>query len=63
MAGAAAASLLLLAGCGSGNSGNTGSSGGGGATSGLTAPTENQPVPSQVGKPEGALNLIAWEGY
>jgi len=30
---------------------------------GLTAPAANIPVPSSVGKTEGRLNLIAWEGY
>jgi len=30
---------------------------------GLTAPEANSPVPSSVGKTEGHLNLIAWEGY
>src|SRR5271166_4301909 len=36
----------------------------GGAVSGLgTPPQQNTPVPSSVGKGEGALNLIAWEGY
>src|SRR5579863_3345158 len=32
-------------------------------TSGLTAPEANASVPSSVGKGEGTLNLIAWEGY
>ena len=35
----------------------------GSTTSGLTAPTANMPVPSTIGKGEGHLNLIAWEGY
>jgi len=30
---------------------------------GLTAAAANIPVPSSVGKTEGRLNLIAWEGY
>jgi putative spermidine/putrescine transport system substrate-binding protein len=30
---------------------------------GLSAPAANSPVPSSVGKTEGRLNLIAWEGY
>jgi putative spermidine/putrescine transport system substrate-binding protein len=30
---------------------------------GLTAPEANSPVPTSVGKTEGRLNLIAWEGY
>lgn len=29
----------------------------------LSAPTANMPVPKAVGKTEGHLNLIAWEGY
>ena len=38
--------------------------GAGASTSGRsTPPTQNLPVPSSVGKGEGALNLIAWEGY
>jgi putative spermidine/putrescine transport system substrate-binding protein len=55
---------IAAAGCGSGSA--SGGSGGGtaaGGTSGLTAPTANTPVPSAVGKTEGKLNLIAWEGY
>jgi putative spermidine/putrescine transport system substrate-binding protein len=35
----------------------------GSTTSGLTVPTANMPVPSTIGKGEGHLNLIAWEGY
>jgi len=30
---------------------------------GLVAPEANAPVPSSIGKGEGKLNLIAWEGY
>jgi putative spermidine/putrescine transport system substrate-binding protein len=30
---------------------------------GLSAPAANSPVPTSVGKTEGRLNLIAWEGY
>jgi putative spermidine/putrescine transport system substrate-binding protein len=54
---------IAAAGCGSGSS--SGGSGGiaAGGTSGLTAPTANTAVPSAVGKTEGQLNLIAWEGY
>src|ERR1700728_1215984 len=33
------------------------------AGSGLTAPTANMPVQKSIGKGEGKLNLIAWEGY
>ncbi len=59
---------LLAAGCGSsGGSGGTGGSGG--STSGGAAgaagqvPTANLPTLKTVGKGEGTLNLIAWEGY
>jgi putative spermidine/putrescine transport system substrate-binding protein len=54
---------IAATGCGSGSS--SGSSGGvaAGGTSGLTVPTANTAVPSAVGKTEGKLNLIAWEGY
>ena len=38
-------------------------SGSGSGTSGLTAPQANTAVPTSVGKGEGQLNLIAWEGY
>jgi putative spermidine/putrescine transport system substrate-binding protein len=61
---AAASALALAAGCSSSSSGTpSGGSSGGGATSGLTAPEAGAPVPSSVGKTEGHLNLIAWEGY
>jgi putative spermidine/putrescine transport system substrate-binding protein len=33
------------------------------ANGGLVAPEANAPVPTSVGKGEGKLNLIAWEGY
>src|SRR6266853_529164 len=36
---------------------------GGGAVAGQTVPTANLPVLQTVGKGEGQLNLIAWEGY
>jgi putative spermidine/putrescine transport system substrate-binding protein len=35
----------------------------GSATAGLTAPEANAAVPTTIGKTEGHLNLIAWEGY
>src|SRR5579863_2791674 len=35
----------------------------GSTTSALTVPTANMPVQSTIGKGEGHLNLIAWEGY
>jgi putative spermidine/putrescine transport system substrate-binding protein len=55
---AAASAAMLVAACGSSGGGT--SSGG---TSGLTPPQANTAVPSSVGKGEGKLNLIAWEGY
>jgi putative spermidine/putrescine transport system substrate-binding protein len=60
---AAAAAVALAAGCSS--SGGTSSSGGssGGSSSALSAPEAKAAVPSSVGKAEGHLNLIAWEGY
>src|SRR5215467_12526414 len=33
------------------------------STSGQTVPTANLPVLQKIGKGEGQLNLIAWEGY
>jgi putative spermidine/putrescine transport system substrate-binding protein len=65
---AALAALLLAAGCSSastsgGGSGSGSSSGSGSGTAGLTAPEANAAIPSSVGKGEGKLNLIAWEGY
>ncbi|HEX8977449.1 MAG TPA: ABC transporter substrate-binding protein [Solirubrobacteraceae bacterium] len=58
---------LAVTACGgsSGKSSSGGASAGGQSspTAGLTAPEANAPVPSSVGKGEGHLNLIAWEGY
>jgi putative spermidine/putrescine transport system substrate-binding protein len=59
-----AAMAMAVTACGS--SGNSSASGGGGqssGTAGLKAPEANAAVPSAVGKTEGHLNLIAWEGY
>jgi putative spermidine/putrescine transport system substrate-binding protein len=63
-----AALSVLLAACSSGGGGSSSGSGGGSAsapagTSGLTVPTASLPVLQTVGKGEGQLNLIAWEGY
>ncbi len=54
---------ILAAGCGSGSGSGTsgGSSQGGGAAPVPT--TAGLPVPKTIGKGEGTLNLIAWEGY
>ncbi len=59
---AALSAMLLIAGCGS-SGGTSSSSSSGGATAGLTPPQAGTAVPSSVGKTEGHLNLIAWEGY
>jgi spermidine/putrescine-binding protein len=58
----ALSAMALIAGCGSSGSPPATSSSSGG-TAGLTAPAAGQAVPSAVGKTEGHLNLIAWEGY
>jgi putative spermidine/putrescine transport system substrate-binding protein len=68
-----AAMSLAVAACGSSSStpaatAGSGNAAGGSATAqagtaGLTVPTANLPVPQKVGKGEGQLNLIAWEGY
>jgi len=55
-----AAVALFAAGCGSSGSG-TGSSSPG--SSGISVPTASLPVLKTIGKGEGKLNLIAWEGY
>jgi len=72
--GLAVASLAAI-GCSSSNSSSTSSSstssstssnssqGAGTGTAGLTVPTANLPVLQAIGKGEGQLNLIAWEGY
>ena len=64
---------LAVAACGSSGStpaatAGSGSATGGSATAqagtaGLTVPTASLPVLQKVGKGEGQLNLIAWEGY
>src|SRR5579859_2671209 len=56
----AAAVTVALAACG-GSGGNSSQNSGG--TAGLKAPEANAAIPSSVGKGEGHLNLIAWEGY
>lgn len=58
----AVSTALLIAACGSSGGGGA-SGGGGGGTAGLTPPQAGTPVPTSVGKGEGKLNLIAWEGY
>jgi putative spermidine/putrescine transport system substrate-binding protein len=62
-----AGAAIITAGCGSSGSSGSGSggagTGGSGAGSALTVPTANLPVLQKIGKGEGKLNLIAWEGY
>jgi putative spermidine/putrescine transport system substrate-binding protein len=68
-----AAMSLAVAACSSSSStpaatAGSGNAAGGSATAqagtaGLTVPTANLPVLQKVGKGEGQLNLIAWEGY
>ena len=58
---AAAGLALITAGCGSSGSGGTPS--GTSGTAGQTVPTAKLPVLQKIGKGEGKLNLIAWEGY
>ena len=65
------AALSVLAACSSGGSSSAGggatansaTQNGGGAVAGQTVPTAGLPVLQKVGKGEGQLNLIAWEGY
>lgn len=54
-----AAALVAACGSSSPSSGGTGSTTG----SGLKVPTAGLPVLHKIGKGEGKLNLIAWEGY
>jgi putative spermidine/putrescine transport system substrate-binding protein len=65
-----AVASIVAAGCGSsasssssGSSSSNSSQGTGTGTTGLTVPTANLPVLQKIGKGEGQLNLIAWEGY
>lgn len=60
---AAASATVLVAACGSSGGGGGTPSGSATAAGGLTPPQANTAVPSSVGKTEGHLNLIAWEGY
>jgi putative spermidine/putrescine transport system substrate-binding protein len=56
---------VLAVGCGSG-SGSSGASGGSSSGTGTAVsqvPTAQLPVLKSIGKGEGTLNLIAWEGY
>jgi putative spermidine/putrescine transport system substrate-binding protein len=59
---ASASAVALVAGCSS-SGGATSAGSSGSATAGLTPPEASTQVPAAVGKTEGHLNLIAWEGY
>jgi len=58
---------VLAVGCGSGSGGSGAgggsSSGTGTGVAGQVVPTAHLPVLKSIGKGEGTLNLIAWEGY
>src|SRR5260370_40851322 len=54
------AASVVAAGCGSSVSSSPPA---GSGTSGQTGPTAKLPVLQKIGKGEGQLNLIAWEGY
>ena len=58
-----AGAAVIAAGCGSSGGSPSAGSGNPTGTSGLTVPTAHLPVPQKIGKGEGQLNLIAWEGY
>ena len=67
-----AVASVIAAGCSSGGSSssstgtatqNGATQNGGGAVAGQTVPTAGLPVLQKIGKGEGQLNLIAWEGY
>jgi putative spermidine/putrescine transport system substrate-binding protein len=54
---------ILAAGCGSGSGSTAGGGSSGGGAAGPVPTTASLPVPKTIGKGEGTLNLIAWEGY
>jgi putative spermidine/putrescine transport system substrate-binding protein len=57
-----AGAAIAAAACGS-SGGTGGAQPGASGTTGLTVPTAHLPVLKKIGKGEGKLNLIAWEGY
>src|SRR5690242_554620 len=62
--GVAAVAVLSIALAACSSSGSKGSApNGSGGGSGLQPPTRNMPVLQSIGKGEGKLNLIVWEGY
>src|SRR5689334_3751747 len=61
---AVTAAVSLLGACGSSSkSSSPGGSSGNSATAGLKVPTADEPTLQSIGKGEGKLNLIAWDGY
>jgi putative spermidine/putrescine transport system substrate-binding protein len=56
------AASVIAAGCG-GSSSSGGSTPQGSGIAGQSVPTAGLPVLKTIGKGEGQLNLIAWEGY
>ena len=54
---------VIAAGCGSSGGSQAAGSGNRDGDVGLTVPTAHLPVLQKIGKGEGQLNLIAWEGY
>src|SRR5689334_6045455 len=60
-----AALALTLAACGSSSksSSSSGTNGSNSGTEGLSVPTADMTPQTSIGKGEGSLNLIAWEGY
>src|ERR1700751_1837652 len=56
-----AALALLLGACGSSSKSSSGSSSG--SPTGQVPPTQSMAPLTSIGKGEGSLNLIAWQGY
>ena len=55
------AAVTLLGACGSSSKSSSPSNASG--TQGLKVPTADMPTLQSIGKGEGKLNLIAWDGY
>ncbi len=55
--------VLVLTACGSSSKSSTPGGSAGSGTAGLVPPTHNMPVLAKIGKGEGKVNIIAWEGY
>src|SRR5690349_2376006 len=63
MSTAAASLALVVAGCGGSSTSGSTQSGGSGSTGLGKPPTAGMTPASSIGRTEGSLNLIAWEGY